>query len=187
MSALIRNACVFCGANEGNEPGFKLAAQALGSGLAQLKVGLVFGGGRVGIMGLIADAALKSGGQVQGVIPQALMDREVAHKSLTRLHVVQTMHERKKLMFDLSDIFLTLPGGFGTLDETFEILTWRQIGIHAKPVVLINIGGYFTPMLEFIDHAVKAGFVKREHRQMFLTVNSAEEALALVAQNIAAQ
>lgn len=184
LSRTSLNACVFCGANPGNQEIYKTEAQKLAEGLARKAIGLVYGGASVGIMGLLADTMLSNGGRVYGIIPQALKDKEVAHANLTELRVVKTMHERKKLMFDLSDFFLTFPGGFGTLDETFEIITWKQIGIHDKPLILMNITGFFTPLIEFIDKAVMAGFIKSEHRQLFQVANSAEEALALVAQRV---
>jgi uncharacterized protein (TIGR00730 family) len=176
------NVCIFCGSNRGTNEAFAREAEKLAKGLVRQGAGLVYGGASVGMMGLFADTVLAEGGQVFGVIPQALMDKELAHGSLTKLHVTRTMHERKKLMFDLSDIFLTFPGGFGTLDETFEIITWRQIGLHEKPVVLLDTNGYFAKLIEFIDHAVAQGFIKPEHRQLFLTARSAEEALDLIDQ-----
>jgi uncharacterized protein (TIGR00730 family) len=174
------NVCIFCGSNRGVNEVYAREGEKLAKGLVRHGAGLVYGGASVGMMGLLADTVLAEGGQVIGVIPQALMDRELAHGSLTKLHVVQTMHERKKLMFDLTDIFLTFPGGFGTLDETFEIITWRQIGLHEKPVILLDTNDYFKPLIQFIDHAVAEGFIKREHRQLFLTARSAEEALDLI-------
>lgn len=178
------NVCVFCGSNSGNQEVIKVEAKSLATGLANLGAGLVYGGASVGIMGLLADTALSNGGKVYGVIPQTLKDKEVAHANLTELRVVANMHERKMQMFELTDIFLTFPGGFGTLDETFEIITWRQIGIHTKPLVFINIGGFFDPLLEFIEKAIVTGFIKAEHRQLFQVVNSAEQALALIAKSV---
>src|SRR4051812_49148308 len=144
--------CVFCGSNPGARPEYAAAARAVGRALAERGRGLVYGGGNVGLMGVCADAALAAGGEVIGVIPDALQTAEVAHGGLTRLHVVRTMHERKALMADLSDAFAALPGGFGTLDELFEILTWAQLGIHAKPVAILNVAGFFDPLLAMLDH-----------------------------------
>lgn len=160
----IRHVCVYCGSRPGGRPAYAEAARRFGSLLAESGVGLVTGGGRVGLMGEVADAALAAGGEAVGVIPQALVDREVAHEGMTRLHVVQTMHERKALMAGLADAFVALPGGLGTLEEISEALTWAQLGIHAKPCGLLNVGGYFDPLVRFVDHAVAEGFVRPEHR-----------------------
>lgn len=173
-----RNVCVFCGSNSGRDPAFLTEAKALASELVTHNLGLVYGGASVGIMGLLADNVLALGGRVHGVIPQALKDKEVAHTNLTELRVVGTMHERKKQMFDLSDFFITFPGGFGTLDETFEIITWKQIGLHQKPLIFLNFNGFYTPLIEFIDKAVTAGFIKAEHRELFKVANNAKEAVA---------
>lgn len=174
------NVCIFCGSNMGRNEIFRSQAIALAEGLAVRDIGLVYGGASVGVMGLLADTMLAKGGRVLGVIPEALRDREVAHAGLTELRVVKTMHERKKLMFDLADSFLTFPGGFGTLDETFEIITWKQIGIHEKPLLFLDIDGYYKPLIQFIDTAVSAGFIRVEHRGLFGLVNTAEEALKAI-------
>lgn len=160
----MKRLCVFCGSSPGNSPAYSAASAELGRQLAQRKIGLVYGGSNVGLMGTLADAALNGGGQVIGVIPRSLVDREVAHRGLTELHVVETMHERKALMADLSDGFIAMPGGYGTLDELCEILTWAQLGIHLKPVALLNTLGYWDPFLQFLDHAVAAGFLRSGHR-----------------------
>ena len=173
----VPNVCVFCGSNMGSGDLYKKEATDLAAGLVKLGYGLVYGGASVGIMGSLADSVLTAGGRVHGVIPQALVDKEVAHRGLSELRVVKTMHERKKIMFDLSDVFLTFPGGFGTLDETFEIITWKQIGLHQKPLVLLDLHGFYTPLIEFLDKAVLAGFIKEEHRKLFLTASSIAEAL----------
>jgi hypothetical protein len=148
--------------------------------MAHRGLGLVFGGGHVGLMGAIADAVLQSGGEVIGVIPQGLVDRELAHRGCTQLHITRTMHERKALMADLSDAFVALPGGYGTLDETFEMLTWAQLGLHAKPVGVLNVNGYFGALLAFLDHTVREGFIKPAHRQLLRQAASADELLEVL-------
>lgn len=173
----IRNVCVFCGSNSGNDPRYKEAARELAHKLVASNIGFVYGGASVGIMGLLADEVLAKGGRAVGVIPQKLIDKEVAHAGLTELHRVGSMHERKKLMFELSDAFLTFPGGFGTLDETFEIITWKQIELHTKPAIFLDINGFYRPLIEFIDRAVSAGFIRPEHRRLFLTASTIDEAL----------
>jgi hypothetical protein len=160
----MRRVCVFCGSSLGVDPRAAAAARALGSTLASRGLGLVYGGASVGLMGELADAVLERGGHVVGVLPAALATRELAHPKLPDLRIVATMHERKAIMADLADAFVALPGGMGTLDETFEILTWAQLGIHRKPVGLLDVSGYFGPLLTFLDHAVAQGFVKAEHR-----------------------
>jgi uncharacterized protein (TIGR00730 family) len=164
--------CVFCGSSTGIRPEYKSAAEELGATLARRKIGLVYGGGNVGLMGALADAALKAGGEVTGVIPAHLMEREIGHRGLTKLHVVQSMHERKALMADLSDAFVALPGGFGTLDEFCEILTWSQLGLHTKPCAVLNVAGYYSPFLAMLDHAVEERFLKMENRELVLTAES---------------
>jgi uncharacterized protein (TIGR00730 family) len=144
------------------------AARATGRLLAERGIGLVYGGGNVGLMGEVADAVLAAGGEVTGVIPKALLEREVGHRGLTTLHVVGTMHERKALMVDLSDGFVALPGGYGTLDELCEALTWSQLGIHARPCGILNVDGYFDALLALFDHAVREGFVREAHRRLVL-------------------
>ena len=166
----MRRICVFCGSNSGNSPAYALAAAELGGVLAAHEIALVYGGSNVGLMGTVADAVLAAGGQVIGVIPRSLVDREVAHRGLADLRVVETMHERKALMADLADGFIAMPGGFGTFDELCEILTWAQLGIHSKPVGLLNTLGYWDPFLLFLDHAVDAGFLRSAHRRL-LEVN----------------
>jgi uncharacterized protein (TIGR00730 family) len=160
--------CVFCGSKVGEGELYAHAARQLGRLLAERGLGLVYGGGHVGLMGVLADAVLNAGGEAIGVIPQALVDRELAHAGLTQLRVVATMHERKAVMADLSGGFLALPGGFGTADELFEILTWAQLGLHAKPVGLVNVAGFFDPLLAWLDHTVATGFLRDRHRQLLL-------------------
>jgi uncharacterized protein (TIGR00730 family) len=160
--------CVFCGSSPGANAQYAELAQRLGRLLARRGLGLVYGGGNVGLMGVLADAVLKDGGHVIGVIPQALVDLEVAHNGLSDLRIVGSMHERKALMADLADGFIALPGGFGTLEEFCEILTWAQLGLHQKPCGLINVAGYFDHLMAFLDHSVGERFLRPEHRRMVL-------------------
>ena len=164
----IRRVCVYCGSRPGARPAYAEAARQLGRLLAEAGVGVVTGGGHVGLMGVVADAALDAGGDVVGVIPQALVDREVGHTGLTELLVVQTMHERKALMADLADAFVALPGGLGTLEEIAEALTWVQLGIHAKPCALLDVEGYYARLADFLDHTVDEGFVLADRRAAIL-------------------
>jgi len=163
----IRNICVNCGSNTGTRPEYLDAAYALGKYLAEMDIGLVYGGARVGLMGAVAEATIENGGKVTGVIPESFADR-VASNNLTELHVVSTMHERKTLMFDLSDGFIALPGGMGTVEELFEVLTWAQLGFHTKPCGILNICGYYDSMLAFLENATKEQFVRPEHKDMLL-------------------
>jgi uncharacterized protein (TIGR00730 family) len=156
--------CVFCGSNHGSHPEYRESAVSLGRLLAERGVGIVYGGAHLGLMGAMADAALAAGGDVTGVMPQSLVDREIAHTGLTKLHIVHSMHERKQLMADLSDAFIALPGGFGTLEEFCEVLTWNQLGIHGKPCGLLNIRGYYDGLLALFDHGVSEGFIPHQHR-----------------------
>ena len=160
--------CVFLGSNRGVHESYAADAEALAAALAGRGLGLVYGGGNVGLMGVLADAMLQRGADVVGVIPHGLMVKEVGHEGLTELHVVDSMHERKALMVELSDGFVAMPGGLGTFEEFFEVLTWAQLGIHRKPVGLLNVRGYFDPLLTFLDHAVEEGFVKPRHRALLL-------------------
>jgi uncharacterized protein (TIGR00730 family) len=157
--------CVYCGSRPGSTPEFARKAAALGGRLARDGLTLVYGGGNVGLMGVVADAALAAGGEVVGVIPQQLVQWEVAHQSLTRLEVVASMHARKARMFDLSDAFVALPGGFGTLDEMFEMLTWRQLGFGDKPCALLDVDGFYAPLVAMLDRMVDTGFVPAQHRR----------------------
>ncbi len=160
--------CVFCGSARGASPAYGDAAVALGAELAARGTTLVFGGGKIGIMGVLADACLAAGGQVVGVIPQHLWDREVGHTGVTRMHVVASMHERKARMAELADAFLALPGGIGTMEEFFEVWTWGQLGLHAKPLGLLNCRGYFDPLIQFFDHMVRERFLRPEQRAAVL-------------------
>lgn len=174
----IRRVCVYCGSNAGGRRVFREAAKALGRELARRGWGLVYGGGGVGLMGVLAEAAAGSGGEVIGVIPRALMEREgVAANGLGELRVVGSMHERKALMAELSDAFVALPGGLGTLEELFETLTWAQLGLHAKPCGLLDAGGYYRPLVALLDHAVDEGFVRPEHRALLVVGDRPEELL----------
>jgi uncharacterized protein (TIGR00730 family) len=164
----MRRVCVFSGSRPGARPDYASVARALGGAIARRGYGLVYGGASVGVMREIADAALVAGGEVIGVIPRALVDREVAHHGLTELRVVETMHVRKATMAELSDGFVALPGGFGTLDELFEILTWAQLGMHRKPIGLVNVCGFWDPFLALVDHTVSEGFVPADQRGLFL-------------------
>jgi hypothetical protein len=156
----VERVCVFCGASSGRRPAYAEAAGAFGATLARRGIGLVYGGGRVGLMGAVADGALAAGGEAIGVIPQELVDRELAHGGLTQLHVVGSLHERKALMAELADAFVALPGGFGTLDELMEQLTWAQLGLHAKPVGLLDVEGYWVQLVALARHATEEGFVR---------------------------
>lgn len=164
-----RRICLFCGSSAGSRPEYADAARGVGQLLASRGIGLVYGGGRVGLMGVAADSALAAGGEVIGVIPEAMVAREVGHLGLTELRVVDTMHTRKALMYDLSDGFLALPGGYGTLDELCEALTWSQLGLHGKPCGLLNVAGYFDGLLAFFDHATAEGFVRGAHRGLVIS------------------
>ena len=168
--------CVFCGSSPGNGDQFLAAARGLGCALAERGIGLVYGGASVGCMGALADAVLQSGGEAIGVIPRVLVEREIAHPGLSDLRIVQTLHERKGLMAELSDGFIALPGGAGTLDELFEAWTWGQLGLHRKPVGLLNVAGYYDRLAAFLDHALAAGFLNAEHRGM-LVIESEPDAL----------
>lgn len=163
---MLTTICVFCGANSGANPAYRLAAERFGTALARSGRRLVYGGGHVGLMGAIADAVLAAGGGAIGVIPQHLMDREIAHPGLTELRVVASMHERKATMAELADAFVTLPGGLGTLEELFEVWTWGQLGLHRKPYGLLNVERFFDPLLNYLDHAVAERFIRPEHRAL---------------------
>ena len=173
----MKRVCVFCGSNPGADSHYRAAAGRLGAVLARDSIGLVFGGGSVGLMGTLADATLAEGGEVIGVIPQGLVDKELAHTGATDLRVVASMHERKALMADLADGFIALPGGMGTLDELCEMLAWAQLGIHQKPCGLLNVDGYFRQLLAFFDYAVAEQFIRPEHRAMIVVEEDPERLL----------
>lgn len=176
---MIRSVCVFCGSSHGFASEYAETAKNTGLEIARRGWTLVYGGGNVGLMGVVADAVLSTGGKVIGVIPEALLARELGHTGLTKLHVVGTMHERKAMMADLSDGFIALPGGIGTFEEFFEILTWGQLGIHRKPCGLINVRDYYGPLLAMLDKSVEEGFLKPVHSQMILQSENAGELLSL--------
>lgn len=173
VGGIVKSVCVYCGSSSGHEPRFRDAAKGLGALLAAQDIRLVYGGGNVGLMAIIADSCLIGGGEVTGVITEPLRAREVAHLGLTELIIVQTMHQRKQRMVDLADGFIALPGAIGTLDELFEAFTWRQLGIHDKPVGVLNILGYFDPMLRQLDRMVEGGFLKKEHKDELLVEEDA--------------
>jgi uncharacterized protein (TIGR00730 family) len=164
----LRAICVFCGASAGTDPAYLAAARAVGAALADRGIEVVYGGGRLGLMGAVADAALAAGGRVTGVIPSALVDREVAHLGLTDLRIVTSLHERKALMADLADAFIALPGGLGTLEELAEVLSWAQLELHAKPIGGLNVAGYFEPLAAFLDHATAEGFIAPAQRRLLM-------------------
>ncbi len=161
--------CVFCGSNPGNDPVYAAGATAMGVEIAKRGMTLVYGGGAVGLMGIVANAALEAGGKVHGIIPRALREKEIGHNGLTELEVVDTMHTRKARMAELSEGFIAMPGGIGTFEELFEVWTWGQLGIHSKPLGLLNIGGFYDPLARFLDGTVEAGFLKQNHRAMAMT------------------
>lgn len=173
----MKRVCVFCGSRNGTRDQYVAAARRTGEALARRGIGLVYGGGGIGLMGVLADAAVSAGGDVIGVIPEALMAREVAHRGLPDLRVVASMHERKALMAELADAFVALPGGFGTLEEFCEALTWAQLGIHRKPCGLLNVEGFFDPLLSLFDHAVRERFVSPDHRSLVVVEEDPERLL----------
>ena len=178
----LRSICVFCGASSGNDPRYATAATAVGEGLARRGIQLVYGGGRLGLMGAVADGALAAGGRVVGVIPRGLVDRELAHTGVSELRVVETLHERKAVMAELSDAFIALPGGLGTLEELAEVLSWAQLDLHTKPIGLLDVGGYFAPFEAFLDHAVAEGFIAERHRRLLLVDDDLDRLLAAFAE-----
>jgi uncharacterized protein (TIGR00730 family) len=173
--------CVFCGSSVGARPAYAAAGRALGAGLAARAIALVYGGGSIGLMGVVADAALAAGGEVIGVIPRALATKEIAHQGLVDLRVVASMHERKALMTELADGFVALPGGLGTFEELLEVLTWAQLGLHRKPVALLDVAGYFAPLLALVDHAVAEGFVPAENRALLVSASAVDDLLDALA------
>lgn len=182
MTAPSKWVCVFCASAAGARPEYLQAASELGRRIAERGYGLVYGGATVGAMGAVADAALAGGGAVVGVIPEVIREREIDHKGLTEQHVVGTMHERKAMLAARADAFVALPGGYGTMDEFIEIVTWAQLRIHAKPCVLVNVNGFYDPLLAFLDHTVREGFIQPENRGLVQVAPHPESALALVEQ-----
>jgi uncharacterized protein (TIGR00730 family) len=177
MMRTFRRICLYCGSSKGHDPRFAEAARSVGEHLARSGIGVVYGGGKIGLMGELADAALRAGGKVFGVMPEKLRDIEIGHDGLTELFVVDSMHARKMMMAQLSDAFIALPGGFGTLEELFEATTWLLLGYHRKPVGLLNVAGYYDHLLAFLDHGAEAGFVRPQHRPLML---SAPDIVALL-------
>lgn len=176
--------CVYCGSNVGASAGFEAVARELGAAMAAVGIGLVYGGGRVGLMGVVADAVLASGGEAIGVMPEHLVRAEIAHGGLTELVVVDSMHARKARMAELADGFVALPGGYGTFEELFEMLTWNQLGLIAKPVVLLDVEGFFEPLLAMLDHAAERGFVRAEHRALARRAATVGAALTMAAEPV---
>ena len=179
----MKRICVYCGSKPGKRPAYAAAAEALGTRLAHEKIELVYGGGCVGLMGILADAALRAGGHVIGVIPEALVIKEVVHENLPDLRRVKTMHERKALMAELADGFIALPGGYGTYEEFYEILTGSQLGWHKKPFGLLDVDGFYQPLLKFLDHAVAEGFIHGRHRELVLVESNVEDMLRRMLMN----
>ncbi|MGQ0590075.1 MAG: TIGR00730 family Rossman fold protein [Sphingosinicella sp.] len=176
----MRRLAVYCGSSMGADPAFADTARALGRGMAARGIGLVYGGGRLGLMGVVADAVLEAGGEAYGVIPQALVDLEVAHTGLTELHLVANMHERKALMTDLTDAFVAIPGGIGTLDELFEAWSWNALGYHAKPFALLNVHGFWDGMIGFLDHVTASGFMSPARRAQLLVAEDIEGVIEML-------
>jgi uncharacterized protein (TIGR00730 family) len=176
----MRRLAVYCGASMGSDPAFAATAQALGEHMAAEGIGLVYGGGRLGLMGVVADAVISNGGTAYGVIPQALIDLEVAHTGLTELHIVNSMHERKAMMTELTDAFVAIPGGIGTLDELIEAWTWNALGYHAKPFALLNVHGFWDGMLTFLNHVTASGFMSPARRGRLLVAETIPDAIAML-------
>ncbi|HEX6118136.1 MAG TPA: TIGR00730 family Rossman fold protein [Dongiaceae bacterium] len=172
MSQIVKSACVYCGAASGASSTFLKIATDVGRALGEHRIRLIYGGGGIGLMGAVADAVLAAGGEVVGIIPEHLQQAELGHRGLTELKIVDSMHTRKRMMFDLSEAFIVLPGGLGTLDETFEIITWRQLGMHDKPIILLNHEQYWDPFLGLVDHVIGNGFARPATRQLFSVASS---------------
>ena len=174
----LRRICVFCGSSGGSDPAYREAAAATGTALGAAGIGLVYGGASVGLMGTVADAALAAGGEVIGVMPRPLVEKEIAHPALSKLHVVASMHERKALMAELSSGFVALPGGIGTFEELFEVWTWAQLGYHEKPCAILNVAGFYDDLIRFLDSVVDQRFLRIEHRRMLIEIAEPGELLA---------
>lgn len=177
----ILSVCVYCGSRVGTDPTHKASATRLGQALGEAGIQVVYGGGRIGLMGVVADACMAAGGKVVGIIPEHLHDHEVGHHGVTDLRIVANMHERKNLMFELSDAFITLPGGIGSMDETFEIITWKQLRLHDKPIIVVNERGYWTPFLNVVDHIIANDFASPSIRELFTVVDDIEAVLPALA------
>ena len=182
---MIRNVAVFCASANGSNPTYRAAAAELGRGLAVREIGVIYGGSNVGLMKAVAEAALAANGKVIGVIPEVLVDLEVAHHGITELHVTSTMHTRKALIGEKADAFIALPGGFGTFEELFEVLAWHTLKIHAKPIYLLNINGFYDKLLSFLDHCMAEGMLKPRARELLLVANTVEDALAHLVPSVA--
>lgn len=176
----MKKLCVFCGSASGNHPLYLETARMLGEMMARENIALVYGGATIGVMGAVADSVLVHGGVVIGVMPKVLVNYEIAHKGLTELHVVEDMHSRKKMMYDRSDAFISLPGGMGTLDEMFEILTWSQLQLHNKPCFIYNLNGFYDSLLEYLRHSHKEGFIKAEHLKLLSEIKAEDQLLGLL-------
>ncbi len=176
--ANLKSLCVYCGSSFGISSRYAEAARELAQAMVERKIALVYGGGNVGLMGTIADEVMRLGGEVTGVIPKALMQREVGHRNLTKLHIVENMHERKAMMAELADGFIAMPGGIGTLEELFEVMTWAQLGLHEKPIGVLNVDGYYNGLLDFIQNSVEQGFLKTPHASLLMVEASASPLLA---------
>ncbi|MCB9851926.1 MAG: TIGR00730 family Rossman fold protein [Phycisphaerales bacterium] len=180
MTASRKNMCVFCGSSSGRNPAFAETARRLGHAIADRGMSLVYGGGNVGLMGTVADAALEKGAKVIGVIPHSLERKEVAHRGLSELHICRTMHDRKRMMAERSDAFIALPGGYGTLEEIFEVITWAQLGIHHNPCALLNVDGFFDGLVQYLDHAVEMELLKPEFRNLLMVETDIDRLLDAV-------
>ena len=178
---MVQNVAVFCASAYGANPVYRAAAEALGRALAEHEIGVVYGGAKVGLMCAVAEASLAAGGRVIGVIPEVLVDLEVAHHGITELHVTDTMHTRKALIASRADAFIALPGGFGTFEELFEVLAWHTLRLHQKPIVLLNVNGFYDKLIGFLDHCISEGMLKARNREVLLVANTVEEALKLLA------
>lgn len=177
---MVQNVAVFCASAYGANPVYRESAESLGRALAEHKIGVIYGGAKVGLMCAVAEASLAAGGRVVGVIPEVLVDLEVAHQGITELHITDTMHTRKALMGKQADAFIALPGGFGTFEELFEVLAWHSLRLHQKPIVLVNVNGFYDKLLEFLDHCIAEGMLKQKAREALLVANTVEEALRLL-------
>lgn len=181
---MVESICVYCGSNPGFDPAFLVAAVELGTEIGRRGLRLIFGGSHLGMMGVLADAVLAAGGRATGVMPRLLVEKEAAHRGLSDLHMVESMHERKMQMADLADGFVSLPGGYGTLDETFEIATWAQLGLHAKPMVLWNVNGFYDPLFVFLDGIVRAGLLRPQHRALLREARTSDEVFVRLAEPV---
>lgn len=180
----MKTVCVFCGSSEGAREDYAAAARGLGRAMAGRGLRLIFGGGQVGLMGVVADAVMEAGGEAVGVMPKSLLEKEIGHQRLTELQVVGTMHERKALMADLADAFVALPGGYGTFEEFLEVLTWAQLSLHEKPCGLLNVAGFYEPLITLFDHAVEEGFVRPDHRSLALLEEDPQRLLDLLESHV---